>query len=244
MYRFADESGKTIYVGKAKNLRVRLGQYRRARGGKARKIVKAAAALSWETLDSDLEACLQELRAIQEARPKMNVSGAFSHRYPLIGLSQNGHELTLCFTTTPEVFPGLRFHGAFRSRTVTVEAFMALVTLLKFVGHALPFARDQRKRYSMEFHLRRLPEDWPPRIEAFLRGHSNEFLAMLFERLLDSAGARAKSAEIQEAIDALALFWEHECLPLAQAIATVGFETYPVPQTERDPLFVRARKEP
>ncbi|MBY0369164.1 GIY-YIG nuclease family protein [bacterium] len=243
VYRFANAEGRTIYVGKAKNLRRRLAQYRRARKGKARKIVQAATSLSWEPLLSDLEACLQELRDIQKDRPKLNVAGAFSYRYPLIGILTEEKTCTLCFTTTPEVFPSLRFHGAFRSREVTAEAFFALVRLLRFVGHASPFSREERKAYSYEITLRQLPQTWPAEIEAFLRGRSDALLQTLFHRLLEHAGARAKSEEVQEGLEALALFWRQECLPLAEAIALVGFETYPVPQTERDPLFVRARKE-
>jgi len=243
VYRFADETGKVIYVGKAKNLRRRLSQYRCARKGKARKIVKAAFALSWESKESDLEACLQEVRAIQESRPRLNVASAFSYRYPLIGLALTDRELTLCFTTTPEAFPELRFHGAFRSREVTSEGFFALVRLLQYVGHAAPFSREDRKAYSYCFSIRRLPAEWPEQIEKLLRGQSEGFLSTLFLRLLESAGARSKSKEVQEGIDALSLFWKQECLPLAQAIASVGFDLYPVPQTERDPLFLRARKE-
>lgn len=240
VYTFSTEDGKTVYVGKAKNLRKRLSQYRRARGGKMRKIVKAAFGLKFETCVNELDALLLELREIQKAKPQLNIAGAFSYRYPLVGCRVDGTDFHLCFTTTPEVFPQYIFFGAFRSRFITAEAFFSLVRLLRFVGHPIRPKQDDRKDYSYEFGLRRLPGAWPDLVHRFLRGQSSEFLEQLFLKLLENAGARAKSEEVQEGIDALKAFWEQECEPLARAIEIVGFQPYPVPQTERDPLFVRA----
>ncbi len=248
VYTFSTSCGKTVYVGKAKNLRRRLSQYRLARGGKMRKIIKAADALEFELCDTELDALLLELREIQNEKPKLNVAGAFSYRYPLVGCRSSGVDFYLCFTTTPDAFSDYAFFGAFRSRFVTAEAFFSLVRLLRFVGHPIRSKEVERKAYSYEFGLRRLPTPWPGLIHDFLKGKSAQFLEALFLKLLENAGARAKSDDIQRGIDALKLFWEQECEPLAKAIDTIGFQIYPVPQSERDPLFVRAgfenRKEP
>ncbi len=240
VYSFRDADQKVLYVGKAKSLRRRLGEYRRARGGKMRKIVKAATELTWSICDSELDACLAEVRHIQEQKPKLNVASAFSYRYPLIGLREQGTDTFLCFTTTPEVFPDYLFHGAFRSRSVTAEAFFSLVRLLQFAGHPIPRKTFDKKAYSYEFGFRRLPSSWNALLVDYFRGRSNIFLETLVLKLLDNAGARAKSEEVQEAVDALSEFWSHECEPLARAIARVAYSEYPVPQTERDPLFLRA----
>jgi hypothetical protein len=240
VYRFLAQDGSVVYVGKAKNLRRRLGGYRRARGGKMRKIVKAAFSLVFEVHGTELEACLEELRRIQQEKPKLNIASAFSHRYPMVGHTTRGTDFFLCFTTTPENFPDYFFHGAFRSRYITAEAFFGMVRLLQFIGHAVRPKATDRKAYSYEFGLRRLPAAIMEELPPFLRGNSKNFLETLVLRLLESAGARAKAKDIQEAVDALDAFWNQECVPLARAIATVGFENYPVPQTERDPLFVRA----
>jgi excinuclease ABC subunit C len=239
VYTFSAEDGRTLYVGKAKNLRRRLAQYRRARGGKMRKIVKAAASLRFEICPNELDACLLELREIQKEKPKLNIAGAFSFRYPLIGYRVEKTDFFLCFTTTPEVFTEYRFYGAYRSRFITAEAFFSLVRLLRFIGHPIKL-QSEKKAYTYEYGLRRLPVSWPDFLHGFLNGTSAEFLEQLFLKLLENAGARAKSSDIQEGMDALKAFWEQECEPLARAIAIVGFPTYPVPQTERDPLFVRA----
>jgi hypothetical protein len=239
-YQFRSASGDVLYVGKAKSLRRRLQQYRAARSGKMRKIVKAASELLFETEESELDACLAELRQIQAKKPKLNIASNFSHRYPFLGLRTQGTDLHLLFTTTPHEFPGFNFFGAYRSRFITAEAFFGLVRLLQFIGHPISQKRENKKRYSYEFGLRKLPLVWTDILQAFLRGSDSSFLAVLFETLLERAAARAKAAEVQEAMDALVAFWEKESAPLARVIEIVGFQTYPVPQTDRDPLFIRA----
>ncbi|MFI5302820.1 MAG: hypothetical protein ACHREM_32425, partial [Polyangiales bacterium] len=59
--------------------------------------------------------------------------------------------------------------------------------------------------------------------------------------LVENAGARGHAAEVQEGLEALVRFWEAEARPLCEARACAQFEAYPVPQHERDVLFVRAR---
>ncbi len=205
-----------------------------------RKIVQSAIRLEFELHESELDACLNELRLIQEARPKLNIAGAFSHRYPFIGIRLEKAELTLAFTTTPDVLPGYSFFGAFRSRFITSEAFFGLVRLLQYVGHLSPLNAAKRKQYSYEFQFRRLPQALLDTLPPFFKGESPLFLETLFSRMLENAGARAKAEKVQEGIDALETFWNQECVPLAKAIAMVKWKTYPIAQTERDPLFVRA----
>jgi hypothetical protein len=87
-----------------------------------------------------------------------------------------------------------------------------------------------------------LPADaielWP----RLLQGTSREALESLAVRLLEHAGARAKRAEIQEDFRAIARFFEEEARELARARAATDYAAYPVPQAERDPLFVRYRQ--
>lgn len=239
-YQFRNDAGAVLYVGKAKNLRRRLQQYRAARSGKMRKIVKASFQIVFEVEQSELDACLAEIRQIQSEKPKLNVASNFSHRYPFLGLRLDGTDLYLLFTTIPQEFPAYEFFGAYRSRFLTAEAFFGLVRLLQFIGHPIPKKAKAKKRYSYEFGLRKLSEEWKPRLVSFFKGTDPTVLSALFESLLERAAARAKASEVQEAMDALKAFWEKESAPLARVIEIVGFQTYPVAQTDRDPLFIRA----
>ena len=253
VYRFLDEEGALLYVGKAMSLRRRLAQYRtagrRRKERKRRALVKAAATITWEVCESSLAASLAEIRLIQALRPRRNIAGAFPFLYPYIGMHVDGRETFFCLTTRPEAFPSFELHGAYRSREVTGQAFHALARLLRFVGHPVPRPRCRQvgpmartARFSLVLGFRRLPVNAPPAWRDFLRGASREALEALTLELLEHPGAMARRAEVQEDIEAVALFFESEAHTLARARAAAGYATYPVPQRERDLLFAEARE--
>src|SRR2546428_5932015 len=75
VYRFLDRNGEVIYVGKAKNLRSRVGSYftPSARGtAKGRAVLEQAHSLRIEPVASELEAVLPEAALISEDRPPPN----------------------------------------------------------------------------------------------------------------------------------------------------------------------------
>lgn len=252
VYRFYDREGVVVYVGKSVNLRRRLGQYRATtrarRHKKARVIVKDAVAIDWEVLPSELDACVAEVRLIQSLRPRHNVASAFEFLYPLVGLKRHGHTLRLCTTNTPARFGDYSLHGSYRSREVTRDAFFALARLLRRVGHPEPRTRldgdDRRDPHSWVFGFRRLPESYLTTWDSFFRGEDDSVLGRVACRLLDQASARAQAAEVESDLRALATFFAEEASPLRHAVRELGFTQWPVPQTERDPLFVRYRLGP
>lgn len=248
VYRFYDADGVLLYVGKATSLRRRLGQYRTAGRKKTerkrRALVKAAARIEWEPCESALAAALTEIRLIQALRPRRNVATAFPFLYPFIGIRTEDRETYFCLTTAPGVFLGFDFHGAFRSREVTGEAFFSLMRLLRFIGHPVPRHRCRRLGRAPHSHLvgfRRLPADAPDLWKRLLAGASREALESLTLQLIEHAGARARRTEVQEDLQAVARFFEVEACELARARTAMRFAQYPVPQRERDLLFTQYR---
>jgi excinuclease ABC subunit C len=77
VYGMVDASGELIYVGKAKDLRIRLLSYFRAKGRdeKAGRILKDTRQLAWEIAPSEFAALLRELELIQRWQPRYNVQG-------------------------------------------------------------------------------------------------------------------------------------------------------------------------
>lgn len=242
MYCFLDADGEVIYVGKAKRLKRRLAAYRniplasrRKRHRKIKKILSAAASCTWETAASHLDACILEIRLIQSLKPRLNVSASFSNSYPFIGTRLAHGRLYLTLSSHPAKLDGYAVFGAFRSREVTAEAFYALLALLKFVGH-------KEKSQGGAHGFRRIPTSWRDELHAFFAGTSRVALHTLTLRLLESAGARARRAEIQASLAALQRFWQVEAEPLRRAIRETGYTgVYPVAQIDRDPLFSRWR---
>jgi len=248
VYRFLDDTGLLLYVGKAANLRRRLGQYRlagrRRKERKRRALVKAAARITWEVCESPLAAALAEIRLIQTLRPPLNVASAFPFLYPYVGIATEAGETYFCLTTVPEAFPAFAFHGAFRSREVTGEGFFRLMRLLRYVGHPVPRHRCRRLGAAAHSHVRgfrRLPPGSAEAWGALLRGASREALEALALRLLDHADARAKREETEQGLRAVGRFFRGEARPLARVRAATGYAPYPVPQQERDLLFARYR---
>jgi excinuclease UvrABC nuclease subunit len=249
VYRLYGEAGVLLYVGKAVNLRRRLGQYRTAgrkkRERKRRALVKAATNITWEVCESALTAALTEIRLIQTLRPPRNVTSAFPFLYPFLGLRVEGGETYFCLTTSPAAFPAFDLHGAFRSREVTGEAYFSLMRLLHFVGHPVPRHRCRRFGTAAHSHVvgfRRLLGEVATGWRRLLRGESRAALEALALELIEHDGARARAPEIQEDLRAIDRFFEEEARPLAGAIAATGHAAYPVAQQERDLLFAAYRE--
>jgi hypothetical protein len=250
VYLVYDESDELIYVGKAINLKRRLSQYRntlrRKKYQRMRGIVKDAARIEIQCATTHLAACLNETTLIQKHRPRWNIVGAYSFLYPLIGIRSVNGDLEFCLTTTPgevlKEYPGFEFHGAFRSRRITGDAFFALMRLLKFVGHVNPTNRRKpAPRYSYIFSFRKLPANSAETWASFYKGESTLALEELILRLVENSAARRSRIKIQEQLDQLKRFLKREILTLAKARKETGREEWPVLQHQRDLLFLSYR---
>ena len=247
VYLVYDSKDELIYVGKAKHLKRRLSQYRnttrRKKYRRMRGIVREAARIEVQCSPTHLEACLTETTLIQKHRPRWNIVGAYSFLYPMIGIRAVNGNIEFCMTTTPQdvlkLYPGFEFHGAFRSRRITGDAFFGLMRLLKFIGHVNPTRRSKPiPKYSYVFSFRRLPDDWAVVWASFYKGESALAMEELILTLVKNAGARRKSRKIQEYLDGIKRFWKHEVLTLAKVRKVTGCTEWPVPQEKRDLVFL------
>jgi hypothetical protein len=245
VYRVYDETGALAYVGKAKNLKKRLAQYRDARRRKSqakmRAIIRAARRIETTPCATHLAACLLEARLIQQERPRFNVAGAYHFLYPFVGLRDRDGDLCLGYTTQADGSAEYALHGAYRSRSATREAYWALVELLRYLTPAIRRPPEPLPRYSFVRTFRRLAADWQEPLGSFLRGEDAGVLGRLAVALLAKPAARRHASEVQTSLAVLRAFWTEEIRPLARARAAAGYEAFPVAQADRDPLFLRAR---
>ncbi len=141
VYLFKDDTGRVLYVGKAKNLRRRLSSYRNASRRKAHRkmhmLVREASELEIRVQPTERDARVAENELIRSLEPPHNVEGAFSFLYPAIGLRRDERRTLLCFTTSTDAWSEFEFtwYGHFRSRWRAKEAFNSLIDLLGMVGH-------------------------------------------------------------------------------------------------------------
>ena len=92
VYRFKDEHGRIIYVGKANNLRSRLGSYfvnPNTLPPKTRTMVHMAAAVEWTVVASEQEAIQLEYTWIKEFTPRFNIMYRDDKTYPYLAVTMN-----------------------------------------------------------------------------------------------------------------------------------------------------------
>ena len=92
VYRFSDESGRVIYVGKAKSLRSRLNSYFADLSGlhpRTRRMVTTAAAVQWTVVGTEVEALQLEYNWIKEYDPQFNVRYRDDKTYPVLAVTLN-----------------------------------------------------------------------------------------------------------------------------------------------------------
>ncbi|MGO8959307.1 MAG: excinuclease ABC subunit UvrC [Streptosporangiaceae bacterium] len=89
VYRFRDEHGRVIYVGKAKSLRSRLNSYFADFVGlhpRTQSMLRAAAAVDWTVVGTEVEALQLEYSWIKEFDPRFNVRYRDDKSYPYLAV--------------------------------------------------------------------------------------------------------------------------------------------------------------
>jgi excinuclease ABC subunit C len=137
IYRMLDESGRVLYVGKAKRLRARLLSYFRAGSDdKASRILQAAADIAWEYAPSEFAAHLAELREIRKWRPPYNVQMNRHRQTVFVAVSPDPAPRLTC--TARPVNPAAFHYGPLASPARTREAIRVLSDLLGLRDCAQP----------------------------------------------------------------------------------------------------------
>jgi excinuclease ABC subunit C len=90
VYRFRDERGRVIYVGKAKSLRQRLNQYfadYTTLHPRTQLMVTTAASVEWTVVNTEVEALQLEYSWIKEFDPRFNVKYRDDKSYPYLAVT-------------------------------------------------------------------------------------------------------------------------------------------------------------
>ncbi len=92
VYRFRDEHGRVIYVGKARSLRPRLSSYFQdisAMHARTQTMVLSAASVEWTVVSTEVEALQLEYNWIKEFDPRFNVKYRDDKSYPSLAVTLN-----------------------------------------------------------------------------------------------------------------------------------------------------------
>ena len=156
---FRDRFGKVIYIGKARNLRRRLGNYfqpsRKQTGdAKLRSLIKSIAQWSYQVVKSEDEALLLEAQLIKAYAPHYNILMRDDKRYLLLKVDENEAfpTLTLARLKKPD---GARYYGPFPHGTALKQTREFLLAHFGLRGCRDPEPSPETRKHC----LKRLVKD-------------------------------------------------------------------------------------
>ncbi|SEJ31629.1 Excinuclease ABC subunit C [Cyclobacterium xiamenense] len=127
VYRYYNKEGKLIYVGKAKNLKKRVGSYFNKNSGinqKTRRMVREIQTIEITIVNSEFDALLLENNLIKKAQPRYNVLLKDDKTYPYLVLT-NEH--------FPRIYPTRRVipsRGTYFGPFASVKAMNNVLDLI------------------------------------------------------------------------------------------------------------------
>ncbi|WP_434620824.1 excinuclease ABC subunit UvrC [Arthrobacter sp. A5] len=233
VYRFRDEHGRVIYVGKAKNLRSRLNSYFAnplTLLPKTYAMVHAAASVQWTTVGSELEALQLEWTWIKEFNPRYNLAFRDDKSYPYLAVTL-GEKFPRVQVMRGERRKGVRYFGPYTAGAIreTVDTLLRVFPVrtcspgvLKraqrsgrpcLLGYIDKCAAPCVGRVTPEEH-RALADEFC----AFMGGEAKPFIAKL-ERQMAAAVAELdyeQAARLRDDIAALRKVFERNAVVLPE----------------------------
>ncbi len=131
VYRFFDERGRILYVGKAKNLRNRLSTYFQSPVGlmeRTQRMVRTATRVDWTVVGTELEALHLEFTWIKEFRPPFNIQFRDDKGYPYLAVSM-GEEYPRAFLARTRQKDGTVYFGPFTKAWAVRETLDLLLSV-------------------------------------------------------------------------------------------------------------------
>ena len=115
VYRFRDDGGRVLYVGKANSLRARLANYfqpLRSLHERTRRMVLSASSVEWTVVGSEFEALQLEYTWIKEFDPPFNVKFRDDKSYPYLAITL-GEPVPRVLVTRNKNLKGARYFGPY-----------------------------------------------------------------------------------------------------------------------------------
>jgi len=134
VYLMKDDRGTVIYVGKAKNLRSRAGNYflkEAAENPRTRELVKHIVDVEFIPCDTEVDALLKEARLIKDIRPRFNKDLKDDKSFPYLQIRIREEFPRVEFTRTPRS-RGVKLYGPFTSARSLRAAIQVLQRVLQF----------------------------------------------------------------------------------------------------------------
>lgn len=236
-YQYLDESGKVIYVGKAKNLKRRVSSYfnKDQISAKTRMLVSKIRDLKYVVVRTEWDALLLENNLIKKYKPRYNILLKDDKTYPSICITKE--EYPRIFKTRNIVHNGSEYYGPY-SHVATINGLMEIIGKLYRIRSCRLSLTEQdikngRFRECLEYQIKNCNAPCiaaESRIEynkqvneirEILKGRHSQLIQELSERMKELASELKfeQAQEIKEKLAILTSFREK-----SQVIAEISEE--------------------
>lgn len=157
IYKFFDNEGNWLYVGKAKNLRKRVASYflKNKQSGKIELMVRKISKMDFTIVETEQDALLLENTIIKEYQPRYNISLKDDKSYPYICLKKEN--FSRIFSTRKLIKDGSEYFGPFSSG-------LMVNSVLEMIKNVFPLRNcnlkltpqnitDRKFKVCLEYHL-------------------------------------------------------------------------------------------
>ncbi len=229
VYQHKDADDKTIYVGKAKNLRNRVRSYfqeGRPRDARLTALVRKIADVEIIVTDTEAEALILENNLIKKLKPRYNVNLKDDKTYPWICIKNE--RFPRIFPTRRVVKDGSKYFGPYTDVKNMHRVLDAIRSMFKLRTCSLNLAPEPiaagKYQACLEYHIKKCAapcigeqseEDYNQtiaRIEKLLNGHTRELKTLLTDDMQRLAAAHRfeDAAERRDQIRALDVYSEKQ----------------------------------
>ena len=156
VYRYYDDKGDIIYVGKAKNLKRRVSSYfNKQQSGKVKVLVSRIADIKFIVVDNEMEALLLENNMIKQYKPRYNIMLKDDKTYPWICVKNE--RFPRVFLTRKKVNDGSIYFGPYPSVTVA-KTFLEMLRKLYPIRNCKLVLKEENiynghYRPCLEYHI-------------------------------------------------------------------------------------------
>ncbi|MDR0833916.1 MAG: excinuclease ABC subunit UvrC [Candidatus Symbiothrix sp.] len=221
VYMYFDESGKIIYVGKAKNLKRRVSSYfnKTQDRPKTAIMVRKIRDIKYLVVESEEDAFLLENNLIKEHQPRYNIMLKDDKTYPWLVVTNE--PFPRIFLTRQKLDKNSHYYGPYPA-VMNVKYLLRLITALypvRTCRHFLTPETIEKGKFHvcLQYHIKKClgpcvglqsAADYRKNIdsiEEILKGNSKEISKMIYQEMLDLAAKMEfeKAALLKERYDLL-----------------------------------------
>ncbi len=224
VYQFLDVNGTILYVGKAKNLKKRVGSYfsKKQENGKTFMLVKKIVDLRYTVVNSEMDAFLLENSLIKEYQPKYNIQLKDDKTYPWICIKNE--PFPRVFSTRKLIRDGSQYFGPYPNGKVLQTILNLIKSNYKLRTCSLDLIEKNiaknKFKVCLEFHIgnclgpcasHQTEENYDIQVKeitSILKGNVGNVIQSLKQNMLDLAAnfEFEKAQEIKLKIAALETF--------------------------------------